>query len=340
MRNDWKRKAASVVPNSGTVRRPKVSACMIVKNEERALDRCLSSLHGAVDEIIVVDTGSVDRTAEIAKAHGAQVSHFDWVNDFSAARNAALDRATGEWVLSIDADEWLAHDDSRRFVREAVRTNQRVAYAPWTHLTTGMSYFNSARLFRREGNRWEYRVHEQVHFSQPTMGIHDKAFEFMHDGYDPNVIEPGSKNRRNEPMLRAMVEESPVGSRAWKHATIYLARLHTAPFTPADEQEIIKGLEVAAGFDEMSTQVLSLRLYRQWIEAGRFDELNGLNERVLSLGAGSPMVYLVEAVRRFEASDLPGAREAMAQMEAAQDLVSARQAMSGMVENLKRLIGS
>lgn len=83
----------------------KLSLAMIVKNEEAVLGHCLESVRGLVDEIVIVDTGSSDATVEIAEAHGARVFPFEWVNDFALARNHALDRCTGDWLLVLDADE-------------------------------------------------------------------------------------------------------------------------------------------------------------------------------------------------------------------------------------------
>ena len=85
-----------------------LSLCMIVKNEEATLPRCLQSVQGVVDEMIVLDTGSSDRTPEVAKSFGAKVHDFEWCNDFSAARNEALKYVKGDWVLVLDADETLA----------------------------------------------------------------------------------------------------------------------------------------------------------------------------------------------------------------------------------------
>ncbi len=84
---------------------PFVSVSMIVKNEEKDLARCLSSVKPFADEIVVVDTGSTDRTVEIAESFGASIHYFAWCEDFAAARNFALDRTHGEWVLHVDADE-------------------------------------------------------------------------------------------------------------------------------------------------------------------------------------------------------------------------------------------
>ncbi|MEA5477234.1 glycosyltransferase [Pseudanabaena galeata UHCC 0370] len=84
-----------------------LSACLIVKNEEQRLPKCLESLKALVDEIIVVDTGSSDRTVAIAKKYQARVFHFEWCDDFSQARNYAIAQAKGKWILVIDADEVL-----------------------------------------------------------------------------------------------------------------------------------------------------------------------------------------------------------------------------------------
>lgn len=84
-----------------------LSACLIVKNEEQRLPQCLESLRSLADEIIVVDTGSSDRTVAIAKKYQARVFHFAWCDDFSQARNYAIAQAKGKWILVIDADEVL-----------------------------------------------------------------------------------------------------------------------------------------------------------------------------------------------------------------------------------------
>jgi glycosyltransferase involved in cell wall biosynthesis len=85
----------------------KLSLCTIVKNEEATLPKCLSSVKDLVDEMVVLDTGSTDRTVEIAQEFGAKVHHFDWCNDFAAARNESLKHAQGDWILVLDADEVL-----------------------------------------------------------------------------------------------------------------------------------------------------------------------------------------------------------------------------------------
>lgn len=100
----------------------RLSLAMIVKNEARFLAHCLESVQGLVDEAVVVDTGSEDATPEIARSKGAQVSHFPWCGDFSAARNAALARCRGDWILVLDADEAIDRKDHAAIRQALERT--------------------------------------------------------------------------------------------------------------------------------------------------------------------------------------------------------------------------
>ncbi len=107
-----------------------LSLCMIVKNEERHLVRCLRSVRDVVDEMIIVDTGSTDKTIDIAKVFGAKVFNFPWTGNFSEARNQSLAHATGDWILVLDADEVIAArhlDELKALIRK--RTSSPVAYS-------------------------------------------------------------------------------------------------------------------------------------------------------------------------------------------------------------------
>lgn len=92
-----------------------ISLCMIVKNEERLLARCLDSVADLMDEIIIVDTGSTDQTKEIAARYTDKIYDFEWVQDFSAARNFAFSKATKEYIYSADADEVLDEENREVF---------------------------------------------------------------------------------------------------------------------------------------------------------------------------------------------------------------------------------
>jgi tetratricopeptide (TPR) repeat protein len=108
--------------------RPRLSLCMIVRNEEHCIERCIQSVAPYVDEIIVTDTGSTDRTTEIARRLGARVFHFPWTGDFSAAKNHSVERASGDWILFLDADECVAERDIR-LIRERTEVSQSSAIA-------------------------------------------------------------------------------------------------------------------------------------------------------------------------------------------------------------------
>src|SRR5262249_36848573 len=95
----------------------RVSLCMIVRNEERFLAECLQSVADLVDEIVVIDSGSTDRTKEIAAGFGAKVIDFTWVDNFAAARNESLRHATGNWIPWLDADERLDAANRERLRR-------------------------------------------------------------------------------------------------------------------------------------------------------------------------------------------------------------------------------
>ena len=104
-----------------------ISLCMIAKNEEKYLEQCLNSVKGLVDEIIIVDTGSTDRTKKIAERFTAKVLDFKWVDDFSAARNESLKHATKDWVLVLDADETL-DKEAIKTIKELINNKENDAY--------------------------------------------------------------------------------------------------------------------------------------------------------------------------------------------------------------------
>ena len=148
-----------------------ISACMIVKNEEDSLGRCLDSLKGIVDEIIVVDTGSTDRTKEIARSYGAKVSDFEWIWDFSAARNFAFSQASCDYIYSADADEEIDEDNRKRFMELKKDLEEldidivQMYYCNQLSFRTVYNYDKELRpkLFKRVRKFvWEDPIHEQV----------------------------------------------------------------------------------------------------------------------------------------------------------------------------------
>lgn len=146
-----------------------ISLCMIVKNEELALPRCLSSVHDLVDEIIIVDTGSTDGTKGVAQQFGATVIEFQWIDDFAAARNFAFGQATQDFILWLDADDVLEDGDHALF--KQLKEGQDPPYDSISmlyHLTFDeqgkpLHSLRRNRLVRRScGFRWHGAVHEYL----------------------------------------------------------------------------------------------------------------------------------------------------------------------------------
>lgn len=178
---------------------------MIARDEARCIARCLESARPHVDEMIVLDTGSVDDTAAIAAGSGARVERFDWVDDFAAARNAALALSDADWNLILDADEWLADGaglladlGEAPFVAELrIESAFEGAAGP----ETAVSWI--PRLLPR-GVRYEGRIHEQPVSDLPRRRL---DVTIGHDGYEAAQRE--RKAGRNEALLRVELEAAP-----------------------------------------------------------------------------------------------------------------------------------
>jgi tetratricopeptide (TPR) repeat protein len=190
---------------------------MIVKNEEQNLAACLSPVADLFDEIIVVDTGSTDRTKEIAVQQGASVFEFPWTDDFAAARNEALRHATGMWIFWLDADDRLDADNLaklRQLMRDLPDANHAYMMRQLSvpdELTDSALAVDHARLFRRHPQvQWRYRVHEQILACLRESGAKLVWTDIVirHLGYqDPSQRQ--RKHDRNLRILRMELEEKP-----------------------------------------------------------------------------------------------------------------------------------
>jgi tetratricopeptide (TPR) repeat protein len=186
----------------------RLSICMIVRNESANLAACLASAAGLSDETIIVDTGSTDDTRAIALRHGARLHRFDWRDDFAAARNEALLHATGDWILSLDADDRIVPISHMRLkALLATLSDDNVGYMmPIVSPAADggpLGEVLHVRLFRRRaGIRWRYRVHEQIGSSILESGgrLCVTDIGIVHVGYlDGANLE--SKLRRNLRLL-------------------------------------------------------------------------------------------------------------------------------------------
>ena len=200
---------------------------MIVKNEEKYLPECLESVKDIVDEIIVVDTGSSDRTIEIAKEYNAKIFHFDWINDFSAARNFALRNSSGDWILYLDADERL-ESDSINELKKITRSKNKCAYfCTVKSLDRVEGRDNSMRYIRLFANdsRVEFRgkVHEQITYSlsENNYKIFQSSVSILHVGYNVNKEEKKKKAERNLILLLEEYSKSKTAYFAYQLANTY-----------------------------------------------------------------------------------------------------------------------
>ena len=189
-----------------------LSAALIVRNEERFLEGCLRSIAGRVDEIVVVDTGSTDRSREIARDLGARVFDHAWNDDFAAARNASIEAARGAWILYIDADERLVEFD-RATVERLLADRRTVCYTVLFRPTTGYTRYREYRLFRnRPDLRFEGLIHEslvpalRMLCSRERLRTRESPVAIDHLGYDGDLAH---KHARNLPLLRARLEREP-----------------------------------------------------------------------------------------------------------------------------------
>jgi len=189
-----------------------LSVCMIVKNEEKTLPGCLECANQVADEIILVDTGSTDRTLLIAKAAGAKVIESDWRNDFSYSRNISLDHATSSWILWLDADDRLNDNAIRNILRIKTEINNlSTAFGFLLRNATGNGRTGNScmqiRMFPNDKRvRFIKRVHEQVSYALDKCGYriqYLKDVEVTHLGYDLDEEALKKKALRN----RAILEE-------------------------------------------------------------------------------------------------------------------------------------
>ena len=197
--------------------RSRLSVCLIVKDEEQSLPQALESVAEIAHQVIVVDTGSTDRTVEIATAAGAEVHHFEWCDDFAAARNFALEHARGDWVLVLDADEIFPAESIAALQNDLARENclgYRLPLVNIIQTETGQTetadgLCHVPRLFRNApGLHFVGRVHEQV-YSSVLLRQADWAMDsgigtatLHHFGYDPKVKLERDKVKRNLHLLK------------------------------------------------------------------------------------------------------------------------------------------
>ncbi|MDP3683757.1 MAG: glycosyltransferase family 2 protein, partial [Ignavibacteria bacterium] len=186
---------------------------MIVRNEEKHLARCLESVKDVVDEIVLVDTGSTDDTLEIAKKYSAKIFSFEWINDFSAARNFALEKSTGDWILYLDADECLSQKsigELKRITQYPQRQAYKCKINNVDEINSRPSIMTYTRLFPNDNRiRFSGKIHEQIETAllENKFAVKNSSLEIDHYGYNLTKEDLGKKAKRNLSILQQQYSE-------------------------------------------------------------------------------------------------------------------------------------
>ncbi|MCK4177608.1 glycosyltransferase [Aciditerrimonas ferrireducens] len=284
---------------SGPGHRPAfLSGCLIVKDEERFIEQCLRSILPVVDEIVVYDTGSTDRTREIARDLGALVVEGYWDDDFARARNAAVRRCGGEWVLWLDADEVLVCEDPQGLRTLLRRTKPEIdAWSVEIENLTGAGVgagfsHRAARLFRRTRCRWVGKLHEQLVRTQGRPEITQALLEdtfLRHYGYTDQLLAERHKAERN--LRVAEADARAVDGPLRPTALVSLARSH---HLAGNVDATLATLEEALGEADMTPTLRRLALRtgaNTLIHEHRFAEAEAWIER-LAAACTSPVQVL------------------------------------------------
>lgn len=280
------------------LKRSTISLCMIVRDEEDNLPRCLDSVKDLLDEIIIVDTGSKDKTVEIAKSYGAKVYYFEWCDDFSAARNEALKYATKEWIFVMDADEYIDEENKSK-IKNLLQSPAYDAYCintkNWISQHIPVWTVNAlTRLYRNmPGIYYTGKVHNDIDPSLLKLGI-ESAFTdifIYHTGYLAESEEAKNKGERSIKILKELYDKSP--DEPWVNfylagkykilekynlAIEHLRKVITNPSAPSHI--------TAFSYAELISYLNELKRYDEAIEVGK---------KAFKLCGGQPIFHLLVA---------------------------------------------
>jgi glycosyltransferase involved in cell wall biosynthesis/thioredoxin-like negative regulator of GroEL len=282
-------KAAKASPSPASQGGATISACMMVKNEEKNLPRALKSIKPWVDEIIVVDTGSTDRTVEIAESFGAKVYHHPWENSFSKHRNQSISYATGDWLLIIDADEELEQESAKQ-LRKLTTAPPEVHCFLFELLNEvsagGETFVLHPRMFRNgTGFHYEGTVHNKpIVYGQVVR----TTVKLKHWGYNesPEVME--AKHKRRTEMIRAWIEKEPDNFLAHSYlAHALISRPECLSEAVEQSMEALRLLRLTPGEDQRYPHVY-YPILNGLTNLGRDDELMQRGQDCLQISPHYP----------------------------------------------------
>ena len=295
---------------------PRLSLCMIARDEEANIARCLDSIRPWVDEMIVVDTGSSDRTPEVARECGARVEHFAWCDDFAAARNESLKHATGDWIFWMDADDVIDAANGARLRELAANAppdvfgfTARVRCLPRPGEDAGAELVDHVKLIRNHPEvRFQFHIHEQVLPSIRRLGkqlAYSDVF-VTHAGYDTSPTGQARKRERDLKLLRLDLAEHP--NHPFVHFNLGMTAFHTDDL-PTAAQHLRQSIELA-GPDESHLRKAYALLVSCHRRQGHWPEARGVCEQGLHLCPGDPELLFNLGMVCHQLGDLPAAERA------------------------------
>jgi hypothetical protein len=299
-----------------------LSACLIVRDEASRIDACLEAVCAIVDEVVVLDTGSRDDTVRRARGWPVEVIEGGWSDDFAAARNEALSHCTGEWVLSLDADE-VVHADRDAVRRLLVTTGEERLLVPIENRSTSeLPYvFTVARLFRRAGASWQGRVHERItHVPAETSGpvrsgsathVPEAVLHLVHHGY-ATAEDLRRKGVRNAELAQSALDHL-IGQRPPDRGAIAAVALDLGRACIGSGElqravaafEAVRELEPSGLLWQQATDFLA----RVLLGAGETDLARVLAEQLRSSGGEAQYCDWLTAQAQAQSGDAEGALE-------------------------------
>ena len=289
---------------------------MIVKNEEDCIERCLNSVKDVVDEIVIVDTGSTDKTIEICKSYKAKIERYQWNGSFADARNFSIEKATGDWILWLDADEELDEIDKHKlrkgthFIDYDAINIHLINYHGDVIDKNNTTDIAHTRLFRNNGIKFKNKMHERLdltHIPNSRRGHLD--IKVHHYGYLNTIIKYKDKSDRNMKMLEQQIKDGE--NVYWAHYYIALEHYNNREFAQALERVNLSIFSFLQNSKLPSSMVYKLK-YSILIAVGQFKQaLPGIEKAIvlypdyvdLHFFKGMILYYLEEyadAIQSFE----------------------------------------
>ncbi|MGL5381198.1 glycosyltransferase [Clostridium sp.] len=294
-----------------------LSICMIVKNEEKNLSRCLKSIKHIAQEIIIVDTGSTDNTVSIAKKFGAKVINFEWTNDFSQARNISLQNATKNWILVLDADEEISFDEGVK-LKNILKLNSHLEafHLRLVNMVSNVDIGDAIvlRLFKNNPQyRFVGKMHEQIVHSiekhSKGIPIGSTDIKIKHYGYDPNYADIDSKQKRNMDLLNSYPKEMRDGYFYYSLGNEY-ARINN---TNQALECYYKGLELAEKLDSTPIYLayLAIHILKVLSASKRYAEELIMIDKFKNKFSNFKDIYFMECLAYVECGRFSKAKESL-----------------------------